>query len=223
VGPYRVDHSQKGGQTLQSSKIFDGSISFRRRHKRAGRIELRDEQLYTTGDGATRRFQVIRRRFTLLWFGRRHRAAERRNGTQLARNWKFESISLQRRVHKPSVPRRRFHGLVFRVAPRRASAPARLFEGGDLSERVSHPVFGWRSSWRKDIDRDEFVRDALFFERETNCAHIDAVGRAEDDWVASSLHQMSLERWSGRPNASGLGDIRIERIRLGAADAVPFR
>jgi hypothetical protein len=107
--------------------------------------------------------------------------------------------------------------------PRLVQAKPGVFEGGDLSERVSHPVFGWRSSWRKDIDRDEFVRDALFFERETNCAHIDAVGRAEDDWVASSLHQMSLERWSGRPNASGLGDIRIERIRLGAADAVPFR
>src|SRR4029077_14875894 len=77
--------------------------------------------------------------------------------------------------------------------PRLVHAKPGVFEGGDLSERVSHPVFGWRSSWRKDIDRDEFVRDALFFERETKCAHIDAVGRAEDDWVASSLHQMSLE------------------------------
>ena len=52
-------------------------------------------------------------------------------------------------------------------------------------------MIGRRPSRGKDVDRDKFVPDALFFEREANRPHIDTVGRAKDDRMTDGLHRSS--------------------------------
>jgi len=66
-----------------------------------------------------------------------------------------------------------------------------VLEGGNFSEGVARHVLRRWSSRRKDVDRDNLVVDALFFQREANGTHIDAVGRTENDRMLAALRRGS--------------------------------
>ena len=66
-----------------------------------------------------------------------------------------------------------------------------MLEGRDLSEWMSGLVFGRWPSRRKDIDRNKFVVDCLFFQRKANGTDVDAVRLTENDRTRCALHQLS--------------------------------